>query len=209
MTDPQFDMSRASWLARGLEQLLADNAAPAFDVVIVGSGYGGAIAAATLAGRESGGNKISVCVLERGNEYLPGSFPHGFAEVPGHVRMDQNKTGLFDARPGPDVSTLVANGVGGGSLINAGVMEVPRDGVFGSGWPGALSDPTTWNGYYEKAHKLLGAGTVANPNTIEDHPDGIPVKTNAIKAIGIAQVVAAGVLEAVPFPVLPAAWRPG
>ena len=99
------DTSRAGWLARGLEQLLRDleasqsSSASAttlpqaeeivvvdFDVVIVGSGYGGAIAADTFAGRQNEGTSISVCVLERGNEYLPGMFPHGMAELPGHVR---------------------------------------------------------------------------------------------------------------------------
>lgn len=41
-----------------------------YDVVVVGSGYGGAIAASRLAraGR-------TVCVLERGREIAPGHYP--------------------------------------------------------------------------------------------------------------------------------------
>ncbi len=185
MTNNKYDTSKASWLAHGLEELLDDNAgnSPEFDVVIIGSGYGGAIAADALAGLESEGNEVRVCVLERGNEYLPGSFPTGLAELPTHIRVDQSKEGLFDARPGPEVTTLVANGVGGGSLINAGVMEVPRASVFQDRWPTDLSNLADWEIYYDRAREMLGAGTDANPNTIADHPDGIPTKTEAIEQI--------------------------
>ena len=49
---------------------------PHYDVVVVGSGYGGGIAASRLArcGR-------SVCLLERGREFLPGDFPKSFGEA--------------------------------------------------------------------------------------------------------------------------------
>ncbi len=80
-------------------------------------------------------------VLERGKEYLPGSFPTGLGELPRHIRREHNKEGLFDVRLGPEVTTVVANGVGGGSLINAGVMEVPLPSVFQAGWPSALKRP--------------------------------------------------------------------
>src|SRR5690606_6862140 len=101
-------------ISRGFEELLYELApkpgreARRFDVVIVGSGYGGAVAAAELAGcRESEGEReISVCVLERGREYLPGMFPSRLAELAGHVRFSTagaarargNREGLFDVR---------------------------------------------------------------------------------------------------------------
>ena len=43
---------------------------PFYEVVIVGSGYGGSIAASRMA---RAGRKV--CVLERGKEWLPGAFP--------------------------------------------------------------------------------------------------------------------------------------
>ncbi len=125
------------WIARDLSQLYTQDRLDgplAFDVVIVGSGYGGAMAAAELAGRvDADGHEVSVLMLERGKEYVPGMFPSSLQELPPHVRVHQCLSGqttgwldgLFDVRIGPDVCALVANGLGGGSLINAGVMELP------------------------------------------------------------------------------------
>src|SRR5262245_28083423 len=91
--------SRAmKWLSHSLASLFDTHAhsdkagsPPYFDVVIVGSGYGGAIAAAALAGdaaRRNGGRngRPRIAILERGSEYLPGSFPTRMAELPRHVR---------------------------------------------------------------------------------------------------------------------------
>ena len=44
-----------------------------YDVVVIGSGYGGGIAASRCARAGK-----SVCVLERGKEWLPGDFPETF-----------------------------------------------------------------------------------------------------------------------------------
>ncbi len=179
--------SRTAWISQGFERLIdrvrKAPAATHFDVLIIGSGYGGAIAAATFAGRQYGGEAITVGVLERGKEYLPGSFPTGLGELPGHIRQDHNKEGLFDVRLGGEVTTVVANGVGGGSLINAGVMEVPAPGVFQTGWPSALKGLSTWRSYFDRARDLLGGSINGVPNTIADHVDGVPQKFQSIRAI--------------------------
>jgi cholesterol oxidase len=144
------------------------------DIVIVGSGYGGSVAAAGLAGCEEdiGGQrrKLRVCVLERGRHWPAGEFPARFADLPGHVRLvDQtggrvagNPEGLFDVRMGDDVMALVGNGLGGGSLINAGVLLPPDRGDFdGARW-------ATWRavlrrlergGWFEHALRDLGGVT--------------------------------------------------
>jgi cholesterol oxidase len=54
------------------------------DVAIVGSGYGGSIAAACLAGR---GRRV--VILERGREYALGDFPVDLGHVPRHVRFQR------------------------------------------------------------------------------------------------------------------------
>src|SRR5210317_634683 len=107
MSDAKFDRSGTAWISRSFATLVAGTAANPqnFDVLIVGSGYGGAIAADTLTRCVKGnGQPIDIGVLERGEEYLPGSFPANSTELAAHVRFGRNKTGLFDFRAGPDVS---------------------------------------------------------------------------------------------------------
>jgi NADPH-dependent 2,4-dienoyl-CoA reductase/sulfur reductase-like enzyme len=61
---------------------------PHYDVVVVGSGYGGSIAAC----RSAGAGK-SVCLLEKGKEWLPGEFAETFlhAERDMHVHFGSHK----------------------------------------------------------------------------------------------------------------------
>ena len=124
-----------------------------FDVIVIGSGYGGAVAAARLsemaptfprgALAHANPKPFKVCVLERGLEYVAGSFPSTFAALPPHVRMSANQAGvsqsadaLFDLHLGGDVWALTGNGLGGGSLINAAVCEPASAGVLRSeAWP--------------------------------------------------------------------------
>ncbi|TPJ52335.1 alkaline phosphatase D family protein [Mesorhizobium sp. B2-6-4] len=179
--------SGTAWISQGFERLVdrvrKNPAVQHFDVLIIGSGYGGAIAAATFAGRHKGGVPVTVGVLERGKEYLPGSFPTGLGELPRHIRRKTNKEGLFDVRLGAEVTTVVANGVGGGSLINAGVMEVPLAEVFQTGWPRQLSSLPKWKSFFERASELLGASINGAANTIANHIDGPPQKFRSISGI--------------------------
>lgn len=161
-----------SALSLGVEILAARHEAertPGYDVVVVGSGYGGAVAAARLSGmRERGASaNFTVCVLERGKEYAPGNFPGNWAELVGHLRVSgpamANQPGfpegLFDFKTGGDVTVLVASGVGGGSLINAGVCERAEDAVFhNAAWPDPWrSNTARWQRLYERAEMRLGA----------------------------------------------------
>src|SRR4051812_1869339 len=84
--------SSLRWLSRDYRALRLEKDPRPIDVLIVGSGYGGAMAAAELAGREvleKNGERraIRVCVLERGREYAPGMFPSSLQELPPHVRI--------------------------------------------------------------------------------------------------------------------------
>ena len=120
-----------------------DWAAPAqIDNLVIGSGYGGAVAALRLA--EAG---HSVVVLERGSEFLPGDFPNDIGDLPKFLRAPAlrgpgvlgSPSGLFDWHVGAGVVSLTANGVGGGSLINAGVTMAPDADVLRQrAWPASL-----------------------------------------------------------------------
>lgn len=176
------------WLSKGYESLIAEIEAsrgqpsataagsataqrvqgPDFDVAIVGSGYGGAVAACRFA--EAG---LRVAVLERGAEYLPGEFPNDIAELPGHVRIDRagrqgpgrTAGGLFDLRMHRGVTMLVGNGLGGGSLINANAALRADPQVFkDERWPRALTeqyDPL--DAWYTRAEDMLGVAQYTAP----------------------------------------------
>lgn len=173
------DEKLRSWLSRGVEELVAEMAAqdrnnrrPEFDcdVLIVGSGYGGAVAAARLAGSRVAAEDrpARIWLLERGAEYRVGTFPSRFSELPGHVRLGHQDgkaprgrdEGLFDFRLGPDVSVLVGNGLGGTSLINAGVMEEPDNTVWASDWPAGVDADALRTGY-NAARVMLGVQQVS------------------------------------------------
>ncbi len=160
---------RPEWLSEGAEVLVArlgEDSPPVYDVVVVGSGYGGAVAAARFAGAvDRNGNALRVGVLERGNEYVRGSFPSRLAELPGYVRYSRyddpkvkgRRDGLFDLRIGADVSVVLASGLGGGSLINAAVAERATEALRDPVWPDAIRrDPGELAEFYGRAERMLG-----------------------------------------------------
>jgi len=128
-----------------------------YDAVVVGSGYGGGVTAHRLA--EAG---WSVCVLERGREIRPGGYPattrQGLGQIQAHTRrLDLGSpTGLFDLRLGRGMSVLVGCGLGGTSLINAGVMLPAGDAVFDERWPEPLQGGDDLAAAYGRAETMLG-----------------------------------------------------
>lgn len=110
---------------------------PAYDVVVVGSGYGAGVAASRLA---RAGQRV--CVIERGREVATGDFPARLPELRRELQIRGGKmrsgaeTGLYDFRMGEDMHVLVGCGLGGGSLINAAVALQPEPRVFqDAAWP--------------------------------------------------------------------------
>ena len=84
-----------------------------YEIVVIGSGYGGSIAASRLARA-----KRQVCLLERGREFQPGEYPstqfEGLREIQyntpiGHVG---SRFGLFELHLNEDMNALVGCGLG-------------------------------------------------------------------------------------------------
>jgi cholesterol oxidase len=140
-------------LASPIEAIAQD-----YDVVVVGSGYGGAIAASRMAraGRR-------VCVLERGRELQPGEYPDAMAEAIEELQLDApdvrlgNDTALYDFRTNEEINVLVGCGLGGTSLINASVALPAEDAVFEDPrWPAPLrGEPAALEPGYRRAREML------------------------------------------------------
>jgi cholesterol oxidase len=155
-----------------------------YEVVVVGSGYGGAIAASRLArlGR-------SVCVLERGRELRPGDYPdtpwRALRQL--QVRTPRRRIGsrsaLFELHADDEVSVMVGCGLGGTSLINAGVALRPPDWVFeDERWPAELrSRGDALAPYFERAERMLGSTPYP-----DDWPDPVKLAALAAAAEGVA-----------------------
>ena len=89
-----------------------------FDVVVIGSGFGGSVSAYELASRG-----LRVCLLERGKAFPPGSFARTPSEM-AHNLWDPSEGlhGMFNVWSFKGIDALTASGLGGGSLIYANVM---------------------------------------------------------------------------------------
>lgn len=125
-----------------------------YDAVVVGSGYGGGVAASRLA---RAGKRV--CVLERGREYLTGQFPSKFSQLRNELMMSggAGAPGLYDLRMGEHLHVLIGCGLGGGSLINAGVALRPDPRVFADpAWPSDITHGLDrLNDGYARAEKWL------------------------------------------------------
>jgi len=102
------------------------------DVVIVGSGAGGAVAAATLA--EAG---LDVIVLEAGGHYDRDSYPGDRLEAIAELYRDG---GLTIAAGRPPIPVPVAKVVGGTTVINSGTCFRAPDPVLAE-WKGRYGIP--------------------------------------------------------------------
>jgi cholesterol oxidase len=148
-------------LARSLRLL-----EPHYDAVVVGSGYGAGVAASRLA---RAGRRVAV--LERGREIPTGEFPRRFSDLRNDMQLSGRRarlgspTGLYDVRLGDDMHVLVGCGLGGGSLINAGVALRPDARVFQDpAWPREVAcDPWLKEGYREAERWLRPARDPAAP----------------------------------------------
>jgi cholesterol oxidase len=112
-----------------------------YDVIVIGSGYGGAISAERLGAADWPDGKPSICLLERGREWLPGQFPDRLNLGVDAIRTPLNPLGLFDFRFGAHIGAWMGSGLGGTSLVNANVAFEPDGEVFDHPqWPQAIRD---------------------------------------------------------------------
>ena len=155
-------------------------AAEQADAVVIGSGFGGAVAAYRLA--QAG---LSVILLERGGAYPPHSFPRTPAEM-SRAFWDpaRGRYGMFNVWRFSHCDSVVSSGLGGGSLINANVLmrkdehwfvqddPLPRGGY--ESWPVTRAD---LDPHYDEVERMLGA----TPYPLDVDPYSATLKTRAMR----------------------------
>ncbi|MBN2008575.1 GMC family oxidoreductase [candidate division KSB1 bacterium] len=146
-----------------------------YDYVIVGSGFGGSVAALRLT--EKG---YRCCVIESGKRFIGPDFAKTSWNITKFLWAPKMRCfGIQRLFLLNDVLILGGAGVGGGSLVYGNTLLVPPRPFFDdSGWKGLVPD---WEAeltpYYETAKKMLGVTTnpalYAADDMLKDYADEI------------------------------------
>ena len=136
--------------------------ADVFDVIVIGSGFGGAVTACRLS--EKGGR---VLVLERGRRWEPQDYPRDTGDAWIWDQKEPHKqNGWIDLRFFDDMIVAQGAGVGGGSLIYANVFVRPKPEIFNQGWPPEITYEELAP-HYETAGQMLGVQEIPDSQLTE------------------------------------------
>ena len=124
-----------------------------FDVVIIGSGFGGSVSALRLTEKN-----YRVCVLEAGRRFSDKDFPKTswrLSKVLYAPRLGLR--GIQRIHALPDVLVLAGAGVGGGSLVYANTLYIPPDTYFNDRqWKHITDWKSELLPWYDQASRMLG-----------------------------------------------------
>lgn len=125
-----------------------------YDYIIIGSGFGGSVSALRLS--EKGYN---VLVIEKGKWYKTSDFPKTNWNLKKWLWMPFLRFyGIMKMSIFKHVVILSGTGVGGGSLVYANTLPIPKNAFYNSGSWSKLADwKTELAPFYQKALQMLGA----------------------------------------------------
>jgi len=172
-----------------------------FDVVVIGSGFGGSVAALRLT--EKG---YRVAVLEAGRRFADKDFPKTSWRLTKFLFMPRlGLRGIQRIHALPDVLVLAGAGVGGGSLVYANTLYVPPKSYFeDSQWHHITDWKSELEPWYDQASRVLGVAE--NPyfspsdKAMKDVAEEMGVgHTFRMAPLGVHFGKGAGVLERDPY----------
>lgn len=155
-----------------------------YDVLVVGSGFGGSVTALRLT--EKG---YRVGVLEAGRRFTPGTLPKNSWDIKNYLWAPAlGLYGIQRIHLLGNVMVLAGAGVGGGSLNYANTLYIPPTPFFQDRQWASITD---WQAelapYYDQAQRMLGVRL--NPTMT---PSDVHLKASA-EAMGVGA---------------PSTWRP-
>ncbi|MEU1386466.1 MULTISPECIES: GMC family oxidoreductase [unclassified Nonomuraea] len=134
-----------------------------FDVLVIGSGFGGSVSALRLSEK---GYKVGV--LEAGRRFDESTLPatswklRDFLWAPWLGMKGIQRVHVLRGERGTGVMVLAGAGVGGGSLVYANTLYEPLDPFFRDPqWAGITDWKSELAPHYDQARRMLGA--VTNP----------------------------------------------
>ena len=127
---------------------------PDYDYVIIGSGFGGSVSALRLS--EKG---YKVLVIEKGKWWKSEDFPKNNWNIKKWLwEPVLGLYGFFKMTFFKHITILSGVGVGGGSLVYANTLPVPKKAFYKSGsWKDLEDWEQVLKPYYQLAYKMLGA----------------------------------------------------
>jgi cholesterol oxidase len=149
------------------------------DVVVIGSGFGGAVVACRLA--EAG---RSVCVLERGKRWEGDEFPRSAGQVADAFYQEGRSHGFLEYLPFRQIDVIQGAGVGGGSLHYFNVNLPAPASIFRSPpWPRGITRASL-DPFYEQAQAMLGSAPLVPPEGRDALPERTTVFLGAARKAG-------------------------
>ncbi len=125
-----------------------------YDYIIIGSGFGGSVSALRLS--EKG---YKVLVIEKGKWYKDTDFPKTNYNLPKWLWIPFLRFfGIMKMTIFKHLAVLSGVGVGGGSLVYANTLPIPKSNFYKTGSWSTLNDwETELIPHYQTALKMLGA----------------------------------------------------
>jgi cholesterol oxidase len=155
------------------------NPEASYDVVVIGSGFGGAVVAFRMA--EAGRR---VLVLEQGRRWPKGDFPRTVGQAGQAFWQPEQSLGFLEYRAFRHMDVIQGVGVGGGSLHYFNVNTRAPARVL-ERWPPPLGS-TCLEPYYQRALAMLGSRPLAPP-TGRNMPARTEIFRKAVRESGLGE----------------------